>query len=170
MDGFLPDDFVRRGEIDQVRSVDDDGIEVIVACSLCKCRAVHGIIGSRLPAAWITGEDLYRVAANLPGNLRGLDRPGMSGHVASDALHSASCSRVSTPGSCSRPVRPNCCKNSLVVANSAGRPTVCARPISVTSPCCIKLARARSLFTPRIASICARVAGCPLEATPRVSL
>src|SRR5260370_18682005 len=130
MGGFLEGDLVRRGEIGQVRGVDDDGIEVIVACSLCKCRAVHGIIGRRLPAAWITGEDLYSVAANLPGNLRGLDRPGMSGHVPSDALHSASCSCASAPGSCSRPVRPNCCKNSLVWANSAGRPTASPRPIS----------------------------------------
>src|SRR5260370_10738022 len=102
MDGFLPDDFVRRGEIDQVRSVDDDGVEVVVACRLCKCRAVHGIIGRRLPAAWVTGEDLYRVAANLPGNLRSLDPPGMSGHVASDARHFASSSPVTTPGTCAR--------------------------------------------------------------------
>src|SRR5947208_10726554 len=40
-----------------------------------------------------------------------------------------------TYGNCSRLVRPNNCRNSLVVPKSVGRPTVCARPTSATSPC-----------------------------------
>src|SRR6266699_1758715 len=170
MDRLLPDELLGRGQVDQVRSVDDDGIEVIVACRLCKCRAIYGVTGHRAPAARVTGKDLYSAAANLPGNLCGLDRFGMSGHVAANTFHSISCSRVSAFGSCSRRVRPNCCKNSPVVANSAGRPTVCARPTSATSPCCIRLARARSLFTPRMASICARVTGWRYAMTASVSM
>src|SRR6266568_5409436 len=40
-----------------------------------------------------------------------------------------------TYGNCSRLVRPNSCRKSLVVLKSVGRPTVCARPTSVTRPC-----------------------------------
>jgi hypothetical protein len=44
---------------------------------------------------------------------------------------------------------PNCWRNSGVVPKSAGRPTVAARPTSITRPCWRRLASARSLLTPR---------------------
>ena len=50
MNGLLPDELLGRGQVDQVRSVDNGGIEVIVACRLCKRRVVHSVTGRGVPA------------------------------------------------------------------------------------------------------------------------
>src|SRR5579884_2366423 len=134
---FLPDCLIGGGKIDQIGSVQHNRIEIVQPCSLGKCGLGYWIGCRRSPRSGVAGKDLYRITANPSSRLHRFDGPGVCGHVAtkahqelslpSDSIEayvtsSAVCRLI--PGNSSSFVRPNCCKNSEVVAKRAGRPTV----------------------------------------------
>src|SRR5579885_3375538 len=167
VDRLAPNFLFGRGQVDEVGRVDDDRRKLVLARRFGEGQRGPPIIGWGTPAGGVAGKNLDGVAADVARDGGGPDRLRVERHVATKTHYSSpppgSCSLNdggrSTPGSWSSRVRPNCCKNSAVVAKSAGRPTVGARPTSATSPCCTRLSSARSLLTPRTASICARVTG-----------
>src|SRR5436190_10293960 len=83
--GLFPYCVIRGTKIDEIGSVQDYWIKIVHADGLCKGSTSDGIIGRRTPGSGIAGEDLYGIAADLPGDLGGLDQFGVRGHVAANA-------------------------------------------------------------------------------------
>src|SRR5438105_1532090 len=71
---FLPNSFFRRGQIDQVSSMNNDGSKLTLTCCLGKSSTDLRIISRRSPARRVAGKNLDSIAAKLPSYLGGFSR------------------------------------------------------------------------------------------------